>query len=278
MQNYVRSGVAILNDITKNLKNLNNLGIYLSKQTDINALKTLKLLILASETKRLNKPFDINATNTYIYLKEELTGIVHEQKENIVGNLSLNPQNFALELMEYVIKNYPVNSEFECYGIYSFLEVWNRSFKRMEFNDMDPFYKRYDMIDKKMDLLEFMIFNGLLTKKQISDLLHTYKFCLDSDNKFSKDQLQRMQYTINQIEQFNELHKMISSLRNITKEEREMRHDEIDNIMGISRKPKLEIYDSCKQNAEYEIQNYIMQNDQCSYMLNTLPILIKKKL
>lgn len=87
MQNYVRSGVAILNDITKNLKNLNNLGIYLSKQTDINALKTLKLLILASETKRLNKPFDINATNTYIYLKEELTGIVHEQKENVVGNL-----------------------------------------------------------------------------------------------------------------------------------------------------------------------------------------------
>lgn len=101
---------------------------------------------------------------------------------------------------------------------------------------------------------------------------------MDSDNKFSKDQLQRMQYTINQIEQFNELHKMISSLRNITKEEREMRHDEIDNIMGISRKPKLEISDSCYQNAEFEIQNYIMQNDQCSYMLNTLPILIKKKL
>ena len=41
MQKYVRSGVAILNDITKDLKNLNNLGIYLSRQTDINALKTL---------------------------------------------------------------------------------------------------------------------------------------------------------------------------------------------------------------------------------------------
>ena len=57
-----------------------------------------------------------------------------------------------------------------------------------------------------------------------------------------------------------------------------MRHDEIDNIMGISRKPKIEIYDSCKQNAEHEIQNYIMQNDQCSYMLNALLILIKKKI
>lgn len=278
MQNYVRSGVAILNDITKDLKNLNNLGIYLSRQTDINALKTLKLLILASQTKRLNKPFDINATNIYIYLKEELTGIEHKRKENVVGNLSLNPQNFALELMEYVIKNYPVNLKFECYGIYSFLDVWNRSFKRMDFDDMDHFYKRYDMIDKKMDLLEFMVLNGLLGKRQIFELLRTYEFCLNSDNKFSKDQLQRMQYTINRIEQFNGLHKKISALRSITKEEREMRHDEIDNIMGISRKPKLEIYDSCKHNAEHEIQNYIMQNDQCSYMLNTLPILIKKKL
>ena len=55
MNAYVKSGIDILNDTTKDLKNLNELGIYLAKQTDINALKSLKLLILASENSMLEK-------------------------------------------------------------------------------------------------------------------------------------------------------------------------------------------------------------------------------
>lgn len=278
MQDYVRSGISILNDVTKDLPNLNNLGIYLSKQTDINALKTLKLLILANETERIDKPFDINSTNTYTYLKEASTGIEHKQKENVVGNLSLNPQNFALELMDYIIKNYPVDLGFECYGIYSILDNWKRSLLRMETDDMDPFYKRYDMIDKKMDILEFMISNGLLKKQQITGLLYTYYACLIGENNFSTEQLQRMQSTVNQIHQFNKLHRSISATRNISKEEREIKHNEIDSIMGISRKPNLEIYNSRRQNAEQELQNYTMQNDQCTYMLNTIPVLVKEKI
>ena len=35
MNAYVKSGIDILNDTTKDLKNLNELGIYLAKQTDI---------------------------------------------------------------------------------------------------------------------------------------------------------------------------------------------------------------------------------------------------
>ncbi len=276
MQNCVRSGIEILNDVTENLENLNNLGIYLAKQTDINALKTLKLLILASEIKRLDKPFNIHAHNTCLEFIER-NGIKHTQKENVVGNLSLNPQNFALELMDYIIKNYPVNLNFECFGIYSILDVWNRSFIRMDNYDMDHFYKRYDMIDKKMDMLEFMFLNGLLTKKQVSDLLNTYEFCLNNATHFSKEQLQRMKYTIDRIEQFYKLHEKVSSLKNITKEERERKHDEIDIITGISRKPNVQIYTSCRENAEQEIQNYIMQNDQCAYMYYTLPVLIKEK-
>ena len=42
MNAYVKSGISILNDTTKDLKNLNELGIYLAKQTDIDALKSLK--------------------------------------------------------------------------------------------------------------------------------------------------------------------------------------------------------------------------------------------
>lgn len=65
MNAYVKSGIDILNDTTKDLKNLNELGIYLAKQTDINALKSLKLLILASENSMLDKDFDINSVKSY---------------------------------------------------------------------------------------------------------------------------------------------------------------------------------------------------------------------
>ena len=47
---YVKSGITILNDTTQDLKNLNELGIYLAKQTDIDALKSLKLLITNDHT------------------------------------------------------------------------------------------------------------------------------------------------------------------------------------------------------------------------------------
>lgn len=278
MQDYVRNGIDILNDVTVNLSDLNKLGIYLAKQTDINALKTLKLLILASTDKRLYKTFDINSINTFTYLKENVTGIEHKQKENIVSNLSLNPQNFALELMEYIVKNYPIDLDFKCYGIYSILDMWNRSFQRMEYNDMDPFYKRYDMIDKKMDILEFYFKNGLFSNEQITSLIETYTSCLDGESKFTKEQLQRMESTIIKFNQYQKLQVSVSKLRNLTKEEIKLSQDEIDSIMGISKNPKFEIYEDSRKNARVELQNYRMENDQCTYMLYQVPTIIKEKI
>ena len=40
MNCYVRSGIDILKETTKELENLNELGIYLAKQTDTNAIKS----------------------------------------------------------------------------------------------------------------------------------------------------------------------------------------------------------------------------------------------
>lgn len=278
MQDYVRSGITILNDVTGELDDLNKLGIYLAKQTDINALKTLKLLILASTNKRLYKTFDINYINTFTYLKENVTGIEHKRKENIVSNLSLNPQNFALELMEYIVKNYPIDLDFKCYGIYSILDMWNRSFQRMEYSDMDPFYKRYDMVDKKMDILDFYLKNGLLSNEQITSLIETYTSCLDGESKFTKEQFQRMERTIIKVGQYQNLQESVSKLRNLTKEEIKLKQDEIDSIMGISKNPNFEIYEKSRKNARVELQNYRMENDQCTYMLYKVPTIIKEKI
>ena len=65
MNCYVRSGISILNDTTKDLKNFNELGIYLAKQTNVDALKSLKLIILASKANVMDKDFDINSVNSY---------------------------------------------------------------------------------------------------------------------------------------------------------------------------------------------------------------------
>lgn len=277
MQDYVRSGIVILNDETKKLKNLNELGLYLSKETDINALKTLKLIILASETNRLQKDFDLNYVNNYLELEERVTGIKHFQKENIVGNLSMNPQNFALELFEYLSNNYPINWNFKCYGIYSIFEVWERSLFRMRYDDMDLFYKRYDMLDKKLDILDFAINNGIFTKVQIESLINTYSIIIEKDKNLTPIQIQRLMFRIKELTQYNQLHKHISNIKGISKEKRQKEHNVIDKIMGISKQENNEIYENCKKNAEYEIQKYQMQNDQCSYMLYEIPKLIKNK-
>lgn len=274
MRHYTRSGIVILNDVTKELKNLNGLGIYLSKQTDINALKTLKLIILSHETGRIDKRLDITATNTY----KQLSSTDNKKKENIAGNLSMNPQNFALELLEYLSKNYFINYGFECYGIYSILENWLRSFKRMDFCDIDLFYKRYDMVDKKIDIIEFLISNGLLNKSQINNILQTYQQILNSYTSFNKEQLQRLQQDLNIMIDYYNLHNKISYSRQLTKEDKDREHNLIDKQFSIYRKPNKAIFDGCKQNAERELQDYIMENDQCLYMTHEIPRLIKEKI
>ena len=102
---YVTSGIKILNDTTKDLNNLNELGIYLSKQTNIEALHTLKLIILASADLRLDKKLSINYTKTF---DETYGKDVYKRKESIIGNLSTNPQNIGLDLMGLIIRNYKV--------------------------------------------------------------------------------------------------------------------------------------------------------------------------
>ena len=143
MNAYVESGISILNDTTKDLKNLNELGIYLAKQTDIDALKSLKLLILASENSLLDKEFDINSIKSYT---ETIMRNTYKRNETVIGNLSMNPQNIALELMDYILHNYKVDLTVQPYDSgYTVFDFWVLSLVRIE-DDQDIFYKRYDMI------------------------------------------------------------------------------------------------------------------------------------
>ena len=272
MNCYVKSGIAILNDTTKDLKNLNELGIYLAKQTDINALKSLKLLILASENSMLDKDFDINSIKSYT---ETFMRDTYKRYESVVGNLSMNPQNIGLELMDYILQNYKVDLTVQPYdSVYTIFDFWARSFARIE-DDQDIFYKRYDMIDKKLEIASYMIQNGLLDVNQIDFLLTSFDRCIQRKYFYTKEQLLRMQEIFNSIKLKEQLELNVANL--ITQNKIELNCSKDELIKKLSSTESQAESSSNKRDSWDELSNYQMLNDQCVYMLQTIPTLVKKK-
>lgn len=272
MNCYVKSGIAILNDTTKDLKNLNELGIYLAKQTDIDALKSLKLLILASENSMLDKDFDINSVKSYT---ETFIRDTYKRNESVVGNLSMNPQNIGLELMDYILKNYKIDLTVQPYDSgYTIFDFWARSFARIE-DDQDTFYKRYDMIDKKLEIASYMIQNGLLDVSQIDFLLTSFDRCIQRKHSYTREQLLRMQKIFDSVKLKEQLELNVANLITQNKIELNCSKDELVKKL-LSIESQAESF-SNRRDSWDELSNYQMLNDQCVYMLQTIPTLVKKK-
>lgn len=272
MNYYVKSGIAILNDTTKDLKNLNELGIYLAKQTDVDALKSLKLLILASENSTLDKDFDIDSVKSYteIYMHS-----AYRRNETVAGNLSMNPQNIGLELMDYILRNYKIDLTVQPYDSgYTIFDYWARSFARIE-DDQDIFYKRYDMIDKKLEMVSYMIKNGLLDVNQIDFLLSSFDRCIQNEHSYTREQLLRMQEIFDGIKLKEQLELNVSNLIARNKIELSCPKDELIRELS-SIKSQIEQFSS-RSNSWDDLSNYQIGNDQCSYMLQTIPALVKNK-
>lgn len=272
MNCYVKNGIAILNDTTKDLKNLNKLGIYLAKQTDIDALKSLKLLILASENSMLDKDFDINSVKSYT---ETFMRDTYKRNESVVGNLSMNPQNIGLELMDYILKNYKIDLTVQPYDSgYTIFDFWARSFARIE-DDQDTFYKRYDMIDKKLEIASYMIQNGLLDVNQIDFLLTSFDRCIQRKHSYTREQLLRMQEIFDSVKLKEQLELNVANLITQNKIELNCSKDElVKKLLSIESQVESS---SNRRDSWDELSNYQMLNDQCVYMLQTIPTLVKKK-
>lgn len=272
MNCYVKSGIAILNDTTKDLKNLNELGIYLAKQTDIDALKSLKLLILASENSMLDKDFDINSVKSYT---ETFMRDTYKRNESVVGNLSMNPQNIGLELMDYILKNYKIDLTVQPYNSgYTIFDFWARSFARIE-DDQDTFYKRYDMIDKKLEIASYMIQNGLLDVNQIDFLLTSFDRCIQRKHSYTREQLLRMQEIFDSVKLKEQLELNVANLITQNKIELNCSKGElVKKLLSIESQVESS---SNRRDSWDELSNYQMLNDQCVYMLQTIPTLVKKK-
>ncbi len=273
MNYYVRNGISILNDTTKNLKDLNELGIYLAKETNIDALKSLKLLILVTDLNILEKKLNINSVKT----GEEIIGYEKRKKnETIVGNLSMNPQNIALELMDYIIHNNDVNLMIKPLTTgYTIFDSFVFSFADIE-SDECRFYKRYDMTNEKLDIVSYMIDNELLEAEEIDQLLTSFDRCLHEPNCYTKDQLARMEKIVSEENMKKQLKLSLASLIDEGKITINDSKEDVEKEL-ITRKSELTLPYGQKDPWE-ELENYKMTNDQCAYMRNTIPILIKKKI
>lgn len=54
----------------------------------------------------LDKDFDINSVKSYT---KTIIDVTHKINESVIGNLSMNPQNIGLELMDYLLKHYKID-------------------------------------------------------------------------------------------------------------------------------------------------------------------------
>lgn len=272
MNCYVESGIHILNDTTKDLENLNELGIYLARETNVDALKSLKLIVLASETKLLEKSFDINYVKTYT---NSFENSIYKRNETVFGNLAVNPQNFGLELADYILHNYKVDLGIEPFTSgYTIFDFFARSFARIEY-DEDPFYKRYDMIDKKLDMVSYMLDYELLDNSQTDLLLTCFDRCIQNKYHYTKEQLLKMKEMINQVDSKQQIRLTIEDLFKQNKIKSDYSKEELSKKLLSANKDNNKSSDINKSFSRLE--NYCMLNDQCTYMLRTIPRLVKEK-
>ena len=272
MNCYVESGIHILNDTTKDLENLNELGIYLARETYVDALKSLKLIVLASETKLLEKSFDINYVKTYT---NSFENSIYKRNETVFGNLAVNPQNFGLELADYILHNYKVDLGIEPFTSgYTIFDFFARSFARIEY-DEDSFYKRYDMIDKKLDMVSYMLDYELLNNSQTDLLLTCFDRCIQNKYHYTKEQLLKMKEMINQVDSKQQIRLTIEDLFKQNKIKSDYSKEELSKKLLSANKDNNKSSDINKSFSRLE--NYCMLNDQCTYMLRTIPRLVKEK-
>lgn len=278
MNCYVESGIHILNDTTKDLENLNELGIYLARETNVDALKLLKLIVLASETKLLEKSFDINHVKTYTDpFENSIYNSIYKRNETVFGNLAVNPQNLGLELADYILHNYKVDLNIEPFTTgYTVFDFFARSFARIEY-DEDPFYKRYDMIDKKLDMISYMLDYELLDNIQTDLLLTYFDRCIQNKYSYTNEQLLKMKEITNQVNSKRQIILTVEELFKQDKIKSDYSKEELSKKLLSTNKDKDVNKPSDITESFNRLENYWMLNDQCTYMLRTIPRLVKEK-
>ena len=117
----------------------------------------------------------------------------------------MNPQNYGLEVMDFIIRNFKVNLTLEPFDSgYTIFDYFIRSFSLIE-DDENLFYKRYDMIDKKLEIVNFMIGNNILNSNQIYQIKENFDQCINNKFSYTSEQLSKMRIIIDKTNNFEEV-------------------------------------------------------------------------
>lgn len=123
------------------------------------------------------------------------------------------------------------------------------------------------MIDQKLDMVDFMIENNLLTEEQLKDIETSFIYCTQYNNcSYTKDQIERMKLLI---EKQRIIRNTLNNIKNIGME------DVYEKLVNSSNNSYLQ--ESKSRLSEY-LNNFHLTSSQESYIKNEIPMLQKKKI
>lgn len=270
-------GVRILRNATVDLDTYNNLAVYLANQHDYFSLITLKFIILTSSLGLLDKPFDINHVKT---TTEDFEQYSKTTNETIIGNLAENPSNYGLELMEYIIKHYPVNLEVipliesPNNGMQDIIARFTNNIAYMRHDD-NEFYKRYDMVDKKIDILTYLIKSGRVCEQDKLYIINTLRNAVEIG--FTPEQsfkLQQLRFILGQKELYDMTVSILINEGIITINDGHEKEEVVQKLMlDYNRKQSDE---QLKIELQRELDKETIGLSRLRYMKYEIPQLIKK--
>ena len=221
-----------ITELVEDIDNLTDFCAFLAKQNDYKYLRMLEIILIIKTKKHpsLNIKKHINFST--------ITNINDDYRESIINNLINNPSNYASELLALIIDNYSekIRNSFNelSYGIYTSFDQLVNTFRNLE-NANNNFYKRYDIVEKRLEIIMTLIEKNMVDKTRLEDVEYLFKN-LSQKKEFNFTERQRIMLTIavnkislilklNELEKklekkdFEEFKKLIMSTGNIEKVE-----------------------------------------------------------
>ena len=96
-------------------------------------------------------------------------------------------------------------------------------------------------------------------------------------NHYTKEQLLKMKEMINQVDSKQQIRLTIEDLFKQNKIKSDYSKEELSKKLLSANKDKDVNKPSDITKSFSRLKNYCMQNDQCTYMLRTIPMLVKEK-
>ena len=195
MNNNTESCINLINRIDE--KKYYDLALSLSAKSESYALENLRLIMLLNDAEQLKKQFDICEVSK-TFKKDEYEDKLITLYESVPGNLVFNQHGYAFALLLELAKNHPVDWDLKpCNSYMSILDFYLRSMTNINY-PYDRFYHRYDMLDARLDLIEYLIDNNLLTERHLYSVKKMLMECI-KNNLFGRDIIMRTKCILGKI-------------------------------------------------------------------------------